>query len=179
MRTVHETEALRPSDPVPKHHSSNPQNKSQRLRITFGKTRENGEVKEVTPPSPVIVTEDEDPNDFFFTRDGYSGRWVPNFPGDIKFTVDELALPPEELAALLQYQVDWALESATRLKREEALWNEKREAEAVVKNVVFRDYLKFAESPVDNGVEPTIESAQASHLQESNEMEVESVANGN
>ncbi|KAF2418737.1 hypothetical protein EJ08DRAFT_642914 [Tothia fuscella] len=35
MRTVHETEALRPSDPVPKHHSSNPQNKQQRVRLTF------------------------------------------------------------------------------------------------------------------------------------------------
>jgi hypothetical protein len=35
MRTVHETEALRPSDPVPKHHSSNPQNKAQRLRLTL------------------------------------------------------------------------------------------------------------------------------------------------
>ena len=35
MRTVHETEALRPSDPVPKHHSSNPQNKAQRIKLTL------------------------------------------------------------------------------------------------------------------------------------------------
>ena len=35
MRTVHETEALRPSDPVPKHHSANPSNRLQRLKLTF------------------------------------------------------------------------------------------------------------------------------------------------
>jgi hypothetical protein len=154
MRTVHETEALRPSDPVPKHHSSNPQNKQQRLRITMGKGgKENGEIipKEMTPPSPVSGGFDEDPNEILYSKDPHTGRWVPSFPSDLKFSAEELALPPKELLGLLQYQIDWATEKSEELKREEAVWNEKREAEAVLKNLLLKDYQIHSEKQMGNG----------------------------
>jgi hypothetical protein len=148
MRTVHETEALRPSDPVPKHHSSNPQNRQQRLRITMNKGKENGEpTKEPTPTSPTNTGQpDDDPNDVYYTRDPDTGRWAPNFPLDVQFSAEDLSLPAKDLATLLEYQVEWASESAEQLKDEEEMWNEKREAEAIVKNLVLREFMTFSES---------------------------------
>ncbi|KAF1924492.1 uncharacterized protein M421DRAFT_72416 [Didymella exigua CBS 183.55] len=53
MRTVHETEALRPSDPVPKHHSSNPLNKFQRIKLVLSnEARPSSDSKASTPASP-------------------------------------------------------------------------------------------------------------------------------
>ncbi|KAF2175176.1 hypothetical protein K469DRAFT_743421 [Zopfia rhizophila CBS 207.26] len=49
MRTVHETKALRPSNPVPKHHSSNPANRFQRLRLVL--TQNHAQEKSSTPTS--------------------------------------------------------------------------------------------------------------------------------
>jgi hypothetical protein len=151
MRTVHETEALRPSDPVPKHHSSNPQNKTQRLRITLGgkMSKENGKEEPATqsPTSPMTAAQSEfdDPNDIFYTRDTATDTWLPNFPSDITFTARELDLPAKELASLLQYQVEWALETSESLKKQEDLLNEKRELEALTKNVLMRDYIAWSE----------------------------------
>jgi hypothetical protein len=51
MRTVHETEALRPSDPVPKHHSSNPSNNKQRIRLILNANDKKLD-KGSTPGSP-------------------------------------------------------------------------------------------------------------------------------
>src|SRR5690242_21618313 len=56
MRTVHETEALRPSDPVPKHHSSNPSNKFQRLKLVLtNEAKRPSESKGSTPASPASL----------------------------------------------------------------------------------------------------------------------------
>lgn len=155
MRTVHETEALRPSDPVPKHHSSNPQNKTQRLRLTFNKlstgatkTDDDSPISNKArdgPPSPgastVTATELEYANNNpSFTRNPLTGDWVARFPSDMHFTDREIALAPAQLMVLLSRQVRWATEAGEKLKQENANLEKRRKAEWVAKEIILQDY---------------------------------------
>ena len=103
MRTVHETEALRPSDPVPRGHSQ-AQMKPQKLKLTFKKGNlDNG------------VGADEDMIDGDPLPDGRPG-FV--HPPDVQFTDEELSASPAYLYKLCRRQVHWSSQEGERLKRE-------------------------------------------------------------
>jgi hypothetical protein len=165
MRTVHETEALRPSDPVPKHHSSNPQNKHQKLRLTFkaigngnGPSSDAGKTSSV-PASPMtgpstaqgIVDEDYEHNNVVYVpfsseEDGVAAtggaEYVRQFPGDIHFSDEELALSPEELYKVLRMQLKWASEDGEELRREVLDLDEKRKMEWTSKELTLENLME-------------------------------------
>lgn len=117
MRTVHETEALRPSDPVPKHHSAALQ-KPQRIKLICS----NKPPPQQRQPGDGPNADDDNNNDPTHNHPDtdMDSHTLPPFeyPDDVHFTADELALPPDQLFRLLRRQVHWA-EGETRDLREE------------------------------------------------------------
>jgi hypothetical protein len=155
MRTVHETEALRPSDPVPKHHSSNPQNKSQRLRLTFNKFAAGAhspadpepaivkqQLKASPAPSMTAADIEYEHHNATFTRDEDTGEWTPQFPPDVTFASEELAMPAQQLWRLLKRQLVWATEEADELKRQLAAVEKIRKSEWVAKDLVLEELIQ-------------------------------------
>jgi hypothetical protein len=154
MRTVHETEALRPSDPVPKHHSSNPSNNKQRIRLILNandKKLEKGSTpgspaSHSHPPSaPIPPASDVDyaHNNVIYLQDlaAPNAPTMVQFPPDISFTDRELALPAPDLFQLLRRQLQWAQQESDELRLEaEALEKLRKEEwqakELLVENVM-------------------------------------------
>jgi hypothetical protein len=149
MRTVHETEALRPSDPVPKHHSSNPSNNKQRIRLILNANDKKLE-KGSTPGSPAPTVPIPPPSDVDYTHNNViyiQDLAAPNaptmvqFPPDITFTDRELSLPAPDLFQLLRRQLQWAQQESDELRIEadalEKLRKEEwRAKELLVENVM-------------------------------------------
>ena len=163
MRTVHETEALRPSDPVPKHHSSNPQNKSQRLRLTFNKFSGGANSADVEPvpvklqsPAPSLTQADieYETNNPTFTLDPETHKWVPQFPPDVIFTPEQLAIPAEHLYRLMKCHVEWASEEAEELKIEALAAEKARKAEWMAKDLALQDLIRKHTKPEFDHPEP-------------------------
>lgn len=124
MRTVHETEALRPSDPVPKSqllnnlpNAATPTNKVQRikLKLSFGPRGEDTESS--------TNGEGGGGGSRVGDIDGQEAELlpVPEFTPDLGFDAHELALPPSQLYRLLRRQVHWAEIETSKLKRQ---WQE-------------------------------------------------------
>lgn len=131
MRTVHETEALRPSDPVPKGHS-------EAVTRTAGGSGSNGLLKRIK----LIVNNGDRPKSIIgelppLPTDGIdeSGEARPvemdslpftlpvpydYYPSDVADTLDdhELSLPPSQLYRLLRRQVHWSEQDAAQLIKE-------------------------------------------------------------
>jgi hypothetical protein len=150
MRTVHETEALRPSDPVPKNYSSIPP-KPQRLKlIVNSKPREDSH-------SNGDAEVDDDAT--MYTNTHAEADFLPTlpfeYPADVQFTEEELAMPPDQLWRLLRRQVYWAQEDGAELKEElEQLEAKKRkewmEKELVLANVMEAELANAAEKGQEN-----------------------------
>ena len=106
MRTVHETEALRPSDPVPRNHSQAGV-KPQKLKLTFkkGLNFENG----VAADDDLVNGEGESNS---------KGGFV--FPPDLQYTEEEQTLVPDYLFKLCRRQRHWSEQEGERLKQENA-----------------------------------------------------------
>ncbi|KAF2264573.1 hypothetical protein CC78DRAFT_533158 [Lojkania enalia] len=153
MRTVHETEALRPSDPVPKHHSSNPSNKSQRLRLVLNDRRQ--AEKGSTPASPsshppnsatVPMSADAEyaHNNVVYMQDPSSPN-APNtvtFPPDMNFTERELSLPAPELFRLLRRQLLWATQEGEQLRAEAEALEKQRGEEWIAKELILENVME-------------------------------------
>lgn len=107
LRTVHETDNLKPSDPVPKGHSTN--QKPQRLKLVFNSKPPSSENHDgaLASPHPADIkaeeTEDED-DDATLPRTGSPSP----MPDDLDWTDAELKLPPYDLFRHLRRQVHWA-----------------------------------------------------------------------
>lgn len=140
MRTVHETEALRPSDPVPKHHSSNPSNKFQRLRLTLKPTNGAPPSDKSTPASPYNQTSEYDHNNVIYVPDGE--YHTPQFPPDIHFGAEELEMDPKDLLQLLQRQLEWATADADELKREVEALEATRRQEWTAKEFILENVME-------------------------------------
>ena len=145
MRTVHETEALRPSDPVPKNYSSIPL-KPQRLKlIVNSKPREDGS-----------GTPDVDDDATIYTNTDVEAEFLPPFqyPNDVQFTEEEIAMPPDQLFKLLRRQVHWAEEDGSDLKDEVQILEAKRKEEWQAKELVLANVMEAElAKAVDNGVD--------------------------
>ena len=97
MRTVHETEALRPSDPVPRNYSS-AHFKPQRLKLIVNSK----------PPSTSQDVEIDD--DATLSPPPEEEETLPPFeyPPDVAFSDAELSMRPDQLLRLLRRQVAWS-----------------------------------------------------------------------
>lgn len=154
MRTVHETEALRPSDPVPKHHSSNPSNRFQRLRLVLSAADRPLAPKDAsktsTPASPSLpaaLPSNADAeyanNNVVYLKDAHSSAPpLLQFPPDMNFSERELSLPAPELFRLLCRQVRWATEEGEQLRAEAEALERKRREEWVKKELVFENFME-------------------------------------
>lgn len=132
MRTVHETEALRPSDPVPKGHSeatgrsaggagSNGSLKRIKLIVNNG-DRPRSIVGEL-PPLPTDGMPDENGEAGAVEMDNVPFALpVPYdyYPSDVVEALDEyeLSLPPSQLYRLLRRQIHWAEQEGAELIKE-------------------------------------------------------------
>lgn len=156
MRTVHETEALRPSDPVPKHHSSNPSNKNQRLRLVF---KNNGTEKPGSPlpasphsqsasgqPQPPVPVENEyEHNNVLYRPLDPSNPNSPltrKFPLDVHFTQAELDIPAPDLVKLLHRQIQWAMQEGEEVKAEVEALEKKRKDEWLAKELILENVME-------------------------------------
>lgn len=148
MRTVHETEALRPSDPVPKHHSSNPSNKFQRLRLVLhhDKTSSPASPSSHAPNSAIAPTSAEMErahNNIVYMQDAASpDETMVQFPPDMNFTEAELSLPAPELFRLLRRQLHWATQEGELLKEEAERLEKKRKDEWVAKELLLENLME-------------------------------------
>ena len=179
MRTVHETEALRPSDPVPKHHSSNPQNKSQRVRLTFKglgvpAANGNGDIvpkveapksiksKASTPASPppglAIPPADldyEHSNVVFLPPLIEGQEAVKQFPPDVHFTPEELAVPPRQLLDFLRRQLAERIEDGDDLRKGLEELDTRRKQEWLAKELVLENVMEGELATVERKAELT------------------------
>ena len=166
MRTVHETEALRPSDPVPRGHTGGISNGSaangtvKRIKLIMG-SHANGEKRPSIigdlPPLPTQYTatqlglklEDLDMKEADESEelaDAVDVDAVPftlpvspeYYPSDIYDTMEdyERALPPSQYFRLLRRQIKWAEEEKAALEKE--LGNLRSTAEDVHGNQLKR-----------------------------------------
>ncbi|KAF2198332.1 hypothetical protein GQ43DRAFT_443458 [Delitschia confertaspora ATCC 74209] len=162
MRTVHETEALRPSDPVPKHHSSNPSHKFQRLRLVLHNTTQDNQNKTVSPsnpaspsgtapnsattviPPPSVAELEYAHHNVIYLQDLASPNApaLVQFPPDMNFTDHELSLPAQELFRLLRRQLHWATQENEELKHEAEELEKKRKEEWVEKELLLENVME-------------------------------------
>jgi hypothetical protein len=156
MRTVHETEALRPSDPVPKHHSSNPSNNKQRIRLILNANDKKTE-KGSTPASPASHSHpppsatiqpasdvDYAHNNVIYLQDvaAPGAPTMVQFPPDIELTDRELSLPAPELFQLLRRQLQWAQEESEQLRAEAEVLEKQRKEEWEAKELLVENLME-------------------------------------
>ena len=100
MRTVHETEALRPSDPIPK--SMQPFTKSRLQPFAKPEEPQNGITRQFSG-----VTNGND-----------QCGWTSSYSSELGFTAEEEARGAKELYRLLRRQINWAEEEGNLLRKQ-------------------------------------------------------------
>lgn len=153
MRTVHETEALRPSDPVPKHHSSNPSNKFQRLRLVLSTTQKLDKSSAPASPSshtpnnvlvPLSADAEYANNNAIYVQDISSpnASTMVQFPEDMNFSEHELSLPAPDLFRLLRRQLLWATQEGEQLRLDAEALEKQRKDEWVAKELLIENLME-------------------------------------
>lgn len=131
MRTVHETEALRPSDPIPK--SMQPLHKSSKIKINLKTPQTMAAHLQGTTASR---------NGTPIAEDSAVLSSSSSFPADLGFTAEEEAMGLEALWSLLRRQIHWAEEDSEALKREVEVMEEIRKKEWKEKEVLLEQVIK-------------------------------------
>ena len=132
MRTVHETEALRPSDPVPKNHSSSIANGGngtgangnlKRIKLIVSNGDKSRQILGELPPLPTneVITESGEPEPL--DMDSVRFELPVNrdyYPSEMYDRLDdhERSLPPSQYYRLLRRQIKWAEQDDRRLRSE-------------------------------------------------------------
>ncbi|KAL9035158.1 MAG: hypothetical protein Q9180_005008 [Flavoplaca navasiana] len=130
-RTVHETDILKPSDPIPKGHSTSHWNvRPTRLKLVCNAKPPASDNNDTPPSAHPIDPEEVPPPDREDDDATLPRTRSPSpMPEDLHFTDAELATEPYQLFRLLRRQVHWAEEQGKELGAEcEAL--EKKRVEA-------------------------------------------------
>ncbi|KAK4251807.1 hypothetical protein C7999DRAFT_10463 [Corynascus novoguineensis] len=128
MRTVHETEALRPSDPVPKSmQAATGKSKNLKIIIKTPQSHASGQDDAVDDGSP---------------GDESSGDMFTPLTEDQGFSSKELSMPPERLMKLCRLQVKWAEEEGEQLRTECKLWEELYKQEWLEKEVLLEEVVR-------------------------------------
>ncbi|KAI9674728.1 MAG: hypothetical protein M1817_001632 [Caeruleum heppii] len=140
MRTVHETEALRPSDPIPRNHS-NPPPRNQRLKLILS----------AKPPDTTSVLDDQDSiidddatvaESIDMDGGSRSVSVLEPYPPELQFTEEESALPTRELYRLLRRQLHWTEEENRQLATEVETLEAKRKQEWIQKELLLENVLE-------------------------------------
>ena len=130
MRTVHETEALRPSDPVPK---------SMQVGGAAGKGSSKFKIIIKTPQSHAAGqddTVDEDSN-----GDDVADN-LTELLAEHGFSEEELVMPRKRLHGLCHWQVKWAEREGERIKKECKLLEEQYKREWQEKEVLMKQVIR-------------------------------------
>lgn len=127
MRTVHETEALRPSDPVPKSMQSGPAGKSNKLKIIIKTPQSHG-------------GGDDDKGDAL-NGDTANPEFFTALPKEL-FTSDELAFAVDKLYRKCYWESKWADEVGETLKKECKEWEDVYYKEWLEKEVLLSQVIK-------------------------------------
>ncbi len=136
MRTVHETEALRPSDPVPKNYSSIPP-KPQRLKLIVNPKHPN------EPEGNEDTEVDDDATIYNSEQDMDDHPTAPfEYPPELQFTEEELAMPTNQLYRLLRRQHHWAEEESAELLDEVQALEAKKKQEWTQKELVLANVME-------------------------------------
>ncbi|KAG8533242.1 uncharacterized protein KY384_002025 [Bacidia gigantensis] len=144
MRTVHETEALRPSDPVPRNYNS-AHFKPQRLKLIL-----NAKPPTDTKDGNGETLVDDDAT-LSHPSDTENGTALPyDYPLDVTFTDAELAIRPDQLFRLLRRQLAWSEEDNKLLAEEVQELEKKRRDEWMAKELVLANVME-AELAVAHG----------------------------
>ncbi|KAL4893934.1 hypothetical protein BDV59DRAFT_176474 [Aspergillus ambiguus] len=140
MRTVHETEALRPSDPVPKHHNAPPSvagtpagtpvSKLQRIKLKLSH-----------PPKDEADQYSESANETAGTDD-LDEFEIPEFSPELGFDEHEMRMRPQELYRLLRRQIHWAEKEGLGLRDEWEKIRPKRKQAWLEKEAIFDDMIE-------------------------------------
>ncbi|KAI4105609.1 MAG: hypothetical protein L6R37_002687 [Teloschistes peruensis] len=171
LRTVHETDNLKPSDPVPKSHSSH--GRSQRLKLKPPKPP--GSESNDLPSSPRPNTledakefaaahedDDEDDEDDDATAPNDEASTSPYYVAEYYdlFNNEELAMGPVELMRLLRRQVHWIEEEGRGLAAEVEVSEKKRFEEWQRKELVLWNIMEaeLSWAAVNGGDEAVIEA---------------------
>jgi hypothetical protein len=125
MRTVHETEALRPSDPVPK--SQQPTGKSGKLKIII--------------KTPNSHNGGEDGADGGMNGEEVNAEYFTALTSEL-FSAKELALPVDELYRKCYWESKWSGEIGDALKKECKKWEESYHKEWLEKEVLLGQVVK-------------------------------------
>lgn len=153
MRTVHETEALRPSDPVPRNYSS-AHFKPQRLKLVLNakpptSTSEGSDKDTAASGEPIPDLEIDDTAVGDTPTQAEDGplptTTAPGsyeYPDDVRFTEEELAMPPDQLFRLLRRQVHWAQDEGKELWEEVKVMEAKRREEWAAKELVLANVIE-------------------------------------
>ncbi|KAI9890189.1 MAG: hypothetical protein M1814_004351 [Vezdaea aestivalis] len=137
MRTVHETEALRPSDPVPKSHSSsNPPSRSTRLKLILSAKPQDYQVNGLSTHD----FEDDADIDPLQTVNG-EGTKLP-VAGEVDPLAIDPSLPPSQQFRILRRQLHWAEEEGKELKEQVEQLTELRKREWVKKELLINNVLE-------------------------------------
>lgn len=151
MRTVHETEALRPSDPIPRNHSSAGA-KPQRLKLFV---KEPPNIEEEAEAADEAGDADVEDDDATIATNGTDSDGEPiisepwGLPSDVHIPEDELALPRPELFNLSMAQVFWSEEAGKKLQQEVAELEGKYKEEWLQKELVLDNIMEFEVANAD------------------------------
>ncbi|EWC48443.1 hypothetical protein DRE_02212 [Drechslerella stenobrocha 248] len=153
MRTVHETEALRPSDPIPKSHPNHPLNISAHLHDHIDHDKDDA-YSSLSPSPQPPSDEDEDSGGGGSAAGGTNGV-APNgkekkprdevnyYEPEDGFDPDEAKLPPAELYRLLRRKLAWAQEDMTDLEADKKQLEEKRRQAWVKKEMLLEKVIEL------------------------------------
>ncbi|KAK2073593.1 hypothetical protein P8C59_007866 [Phyllachora maydis] len=135
MRTVHETEALRPSDPVPKsmQTAGGAAGKSSKLKII------------IKTPQSHAAGQDDAVDDGSNADDSSADMFTP-LTEDQGFAPEELEMPLKRLFNLCSLQVKWAEEDRDQLREECRRWEEHYKREWLEKEVLLDQYVEVEQA---------------------------------
>jgi hypothetical protein len=125
MRTVHETEALRPSDPVPKSMQPHHIKSGTRLKLVI-KQQQAAENGNKTSDGGVSSAVDH----------------LTDLSNNLGFTPAELAMNPQDLWRLLRRQLHWDLEESESIQRELEVAEATLQKEWAEKEILFDRVMK-------------------------------------
>ncbi|KJZ76661.1 hypothetical protein HIM_03997 [Hirsutella minnesotensis 3608] len=129
MRTVHETEALRPSDPIPKYMQPGSSTaKSSKLRIIIKTPQSHGEGQDDGADGSV---NGEEVNADFFTP-----------LNEALFSTEELAYPVDKLYRKCYWELKWADEVGEALEKECKQWEDVYYKEWLEKEVLLSQVIQ-------------------------------------
>lgn len=136
MRTVHQTEDLRPSDPVSKAHQS--------AGAVPGKTGKITKIVLKTPQS--YSATHEDAGDDSSAKDDLSEDMFTPVTEEAGFTPEEVAMPIERLAKLCKLQVKWAEQESESIRQECQIWEQIYKTEFEEKEALFEQMVQVEQA---------------------------------